>query len=370
MATVDLNISNGSCWSGPNVPLSEAYIPCGNVADGGNYTCCHYGDNCLENNACFHGMYYVTYLAGCTVQQFDDPAACGSKGLFANQSWVGLVLCDDANAWAGCPEKNNTIGDDPPTPNCTCSSDTTLFTNGPVLGDIASLPQSLSGTISWFQGHTPTAATSTAVTVSTTASTTAPSSSNLISSSATPKSSISATPTPSAHPPAGLTTGEKAGIGIAVGVISLLVACLIAVYILMRKRKAKRENDIKASEAAAAAKERSSRRDPDPDSPGHLGYKAELPAHEPTSATTEDFIPSPPPPGHRRQYQAYDPRIHQQRAHMSEPVPVSHQDRMQSQGPQISYVSPQTTGRNDASEGQTGSPVIGQAVSVYHELEA
>ncbi len=56
MSEINPSVSNGSCWANVNVALEDEYIPCGNVADGNSYACCHYGDNCLASNACYHAQ--------------------------------------------------------------------------------------------------------------------------------------------------------------------------------------------------------------------------------------------------------------------------------------------------------------------------
>lgn len=51
----DPNISNGTCYYGPNKKANSRYIPCGNAALG-HVSCCESGDTCLSNNACFNGQ--------------------------------------------------------------------------------------------------------------------------------------------------------------------------------------------------------------------------------------------------------------------------------------------------------------------------
>ena len=47
------NISNGTCYYGPEKQANSKYIPCGNAALA-HFTCCEGGDMCLSNNACYN----------------------------------------------------------------------------------------------------------------------------------------------------------------------------------------------------------------------------------------------------------------------------------------------------------------------------
>ncbi|KAI1751764.1 hypothetical protein F4782DRAFT_531273 [Xylaria castorea] len=294
MEGVNLNISNGLCWSNVNVALEDEYIPCGNVDSGNSYACCHYGDNCLSSNACYHETYDITYLAGCTSQDFSSPA-CQKKGNFFDQSWVGLVRCDpDQTLWAGCPETGDIVGTSPPS-NCKCSKDTILFQDKPRLDNIASLPRSLGGTISWFPNYEPTTAIST-YTPSTTATRTTYSTVVSTTSSDDPTGLSPQTPTSSAAaPPAsGLSIGEKAGIGVG-GAFGALALIVIAAILQRRKVKSKENQGSQPSLPTM---------EPGPVQYGpHIpgssvlgGFKAELPADEPRSASTiaTSSVPSSP----------------------------------------------------------------------------
>ncbi|KAI0202033.1 hypothetical protein F4808DRAFT_92814 [Astrocystis sublimbata] len=293
MGGVNLNISNGLCWSNVNVALEEEYIPCGNVESGNNYACCHYGDNCLSSNACYHERYDITYLAGCTSQDFSAPA-CQKKGGFYNQPWVGLVRCDpDQTYWAGCQERHNVIGTSPPT-NCKCSEDTILFQDKPRLDNIASLPQSLGGTISWFPGHEPTTATSS------TTSTRGTSSITISTTGSTPTStSNTQTPTSSAVVPLseGLSAGEKAGIGVGSAFGALALICLITIIVILRRRMAGTKEEA-SSQPRLPTVESNHFHDGrhTPNTPMLSGYKAELPADEPRTASTVPLSPLPVSP--------------------------------------------------------------------------
>ncbi|KAI8633837.1 hypothetical protein F5Y19DRAFT_489283 [Xylariaceae sp. FL1651] len=377
MGDVDPNISNGSCWANVNVALEEAYIPCGNAADGNSYACCRYGDNCLSSNACYHGRFSITYLAGCTSQDFRGPA-CQNKGDFYNQSWVGLQRCDpDQFSWAGCPEKDEVVGTSPPSANCICSPDKVLFQDGPMLENIASLPQSLGGTISWYPNHKPTAITASKMSPQATLSTTTTgaSSSDLAQPSQTISTANSTAPTSSR-----LSIGQEAGMGVGIGlgvviVVSLVVA--IAMF-LHKKRKSKAEDNPQAtpSPSSPPTVQEDPPRQP---SPPYIGYKAELPADEPLSASTmaTTSMPSTPTsslyPG-KRQYKAYNPRIHGSYSERSStfsqlPSPIFGQGHSPASSP-ASLHTPQRTGQPLGSTIESGNSVVEQASSTsVHELE-
>ncbi|RYC61270.1 hypothetical protein CHU98_g4941 [Xylaria longipes] len=276
MDEVNLNISNGLCWSNVNVALEDEYIP----------------------NACYHEKYDITYLAGCTSQDFSGPA-CQKKGDFFDQSWVGLVRCDpDQTLWAGCPETGDVVGTNPPTSNCKCSKDTILFQDKPRLDNIARLPQSLSGTISWFPDYEPTTAISTD-TPSTTFTRTTYSTVVLTTSSDDPTKLSPQTPTSSAAvpPTSGLSIGEKAGIGVGSAFGALVVGCLIVIAVILQRRKAKTKENPSSQPSLPIIEPGPVQYGPHvPGSSVLGGFKAELPTDEPRNAskTAISSIPSSP----------------------------------------------------------------------------
>ncbi|KAI0407602.1 hypothetical protein F4802DRAFT_518837 [Xylaria palmicola] len=315
----DTSISNGSCWSNVNVALEDDYIPCGNVASGNSYACCHYGDNCLSSNACYHARFGITYLAGCTSQDFSGPA-CQNKGDFFDQPWVGLVRCDpDQTSWAGCPEEDNIVGTKPPTANCKCSKDTILFEDSPTLENIASLPHDLGGTISWFPGHEPATSIPTDNPSSTTTRATgsmAPSSpSNSGVPSSSPPAPTSTPSTPSSPPTTSLSVGAKAGIGVGSAIGAIAIGCLIALAVIRRRRRGKKEMPGSPPSLPTAALDPAQR---GPSAPGFSvlgGFKAELPADEPWSPATlapssMPSSPAPTPSPSQGQYQPYRPGVY------------------------------------------------------------
>ncbi|KAI1355246.1 hypothetical protein F5Y01DRAFT_328098, partial [Xylaria sp. FL0043] len=317
MPEIDQSVSNGSCWANVNVALEDEYIPCGNVADGNSYACCHYGDNCLSSNACYHAKFGITYLAGCTSQDFSGPA-CQNKGEFINQSWVGLTRCDpDQSSWAGCPEKGGVVGSYPPTANCKCSKDTVLFQDNPTLANIARLPMRLGDAISWFPGHEPTKSV---VTETASAASTPSAHSPPVTSMSTDSPAESNPPTPTsstaAPPVTGLTAGQKAGIGAGSALGALAVVCLI-IFTILRKHKAKKKGPPNSPDFPPTISHDPAQPEPSVPNFSAIGaFKAELSADEPPSASTiaPSSIPNSPSPAQSpaysttpHQYQPYRP---------------------------------------------------------------
>ncbi|KAI0514557.1 hypothetical protein F5B22DRAFT_232184 [Xylaria bambusicola] len=384
MSKINPNTSSGSCWANVNVALEDEYIPCGNAATGNSYACCHYGDNCLSSNACYHAKFGITYLAGCTSQDFSGPA-CQNKGQFYNQSWVGLTRCDpDQNSWAGCPEDEGVVGSAPPTANCKCKKDTVLFEDMPMLENIASLPQKLGGSISWFPGHEPTSSASTQTTLPTLTQSTSGGSATESSLSASTTSPISPTlsttaevATATAPPPSGgLSPGEKAGIGIGSVLGAAVIASLIFAAILLYRRRAKKETPNFQPFLPTVEPDPIQ---PDPPAPSFLalgGFKAELPAEGPPSANSiaPSTIPNSPSPmqspiqssAHSiTAYQPYHPGVYANSRHSN----VS-QISSPAQGYPESLMSTPTPQPSDDTRagGGRGNPRFGQPDTI-HELQ-
>ncbi|KAI0912108.1 hypothetical protein F4823DRAFT_623133 [Ustulina deusta] len=373
MSEINPSVSNGSCWANVNVALEDEYIPCGNVADGNSYACCHYGDNCLASNACYHAQFGITYLAGCTSQDFSGPA-CQNKGEFFNQSWVGLTRCDpDQNSWAGCQEKEGVVGSDPPTANCKCSKDAILFQNSPTLENIASLPQQLGATISWFPGHEPTESMLTETPPSTL---TQPTHSTTVSSTSSDSPAESNPPMPTspttAPPSTGLSAGEKAGIGIGSALGALAVGCL-AIFMILRKRKAKKK-EAPSFQSFLPTTELNPAQ-PEPSLPGFSalsGFKAELPADGPPSASTiaSPSIPNSPSPAQSpaqsatsHQYQPYRPGAYGNNRH-SNVSQLSSGTQGYSES-LLSTLTPQAPEEPRTSAAGRGHPKISQHDTIY-----
>ncbi|KAK0642043.1 hypothetical protein B0T16DRAFT_334981 [Cercophora newfieldiana] len=73
MSDVNPLISNGTCYYATGLRSEGSYLPCGNSALG-HASCCSAGDMCLSFNACFNSRWGVTYLAGCTDRNYQDPS--------------------------------------------------------------------------------------------------------------------------------------------------------------------------------------------------------------------------------------------------------------------------------------------------------
>ncbi|KAI0434351.1 hypothetical protein F5Y09DRAFT_357173 [Xylaria sp. FL1042] len=375
MSEMDPNVSNGSCWANVNVALEDDYIPCGNVADGNSYACCHYGDICLSSNACFHTKFGITYLAGCTSQDFSGPA-CQNKGEFFNQSWVGLTRCDpDQNSWAGCPEEEGIVGSDPPTANCKCSKDTILFQDSPILDNVARLPMRLGDVISWFPGHEPTESM---VTETPSATSTQSALSSTISSTSNDSPTESNPPAPTssiAGPPiAGLSAGEKAGIGAGSAVGALAVGSFI-IFMILRKRRAKKEATNFQHFLPTIAPDLAQPEPSMPNSSALGGFKAELSADEPPSASTmaSPWIPNSPSPAQSQalsaiphQYQPYRPGAYGNNRH-SDDSQLSSKTQGYSES-LVSALSPQVPEESRTSAVGRGHPKTRQPDTI-HELQ-
>ncbi|KAK3323882.1 hypothetical protein B0T19DRAFT_463754 [Cercophora scortea] len=152
-----IDISNGTCYSEANTELDQSFIPCGNVAFG-HIHCCSTGDKCLGDNACWNGQ-GATYLAGCTDSDYLD-ASCPDKVQYSHDPWVGLIKCN-SDEWYPCHQRAEPSTIASPGP-CVCKTQTALnfppaFTGPSMnLDDVAWMPHSSGGSLSWFPGHTPT----------------------------------------------------------------------------------------------------------------------------------------------------------------------------------------------------------------------
>ncbi|KAK3687598.1 hypothetical protein B0T22DRAFT_534963 [Podospora appendiculata] len=159
-----IDISNGTCYSEANTELDQSFIPCGNVAFG-HIHCCSTGDKCLGDNACWNGQ-GATYLAGCTDIDYQD-ASCPNKVQYGDDAWVGLIKCN-TDEWYPCHQKGNPTTIASPGP-CLCKTQTALnyppaFTGPSInLDDVAWMPHSSGGSLSWFPGHGPTHSSSDAI---------------------------------------------------------------------------------------------------------------------------------------------------------------------------------------------------------------
>ncbi|KAM7203328.1 hypothetical protein V8F33_002319 [Rhypophila sp. PSN 637] len=255
MGRPDPNVSNGTCYYQGGKKLDKAFIPCGNDAIQ-HVPCCQAGDMCLGSNACFGASYGVTYLAGCTDDNYVD-GSCPDKSPFSDSNWVGLIYVGD-NKWSPCHQKAEPTLLAPPDPCEKPKSGTTniAFTAPSVISNVGRLPLSKGGTVSWMPGKAPPTPTddgpATDGTPFLTSSTTEDSSSHVTSmtSSITATESTatevpSATSTEAADSPThtSTATGSHSGMsqgqvaGIAVGVIAAVILLGIAAVIMRRRRR-------------------------------------------------------------------------------------------------------------------------------------
>lgn len=322
-------VSNGTCYYAAGKEADQVYIPCGNVAFG-TYSCCMQGDTCLSSNACFNAeCTYLqtsilsllirsivgdTYLAGCTDPTFEDPA-CGRKGMFGEQQWVGLVRCFVSNdtssneeEWAPCTESSQpTVTKPNQGCECTASAHTAAFTDNPSLTNFAVLPANAGLTISWQPGHTPPSdltPTSASAPSTSAPSDVAPNSASRTSSTipaATTTSDLSQSSSPNPH---SLTTGAEVGLGVGIG-LGVLAICGILFLLYRRhlRKKQQQQQSTPYSESVFAShynddrplwalpKQVEKRDAPDMRSPAWSGHKSELPAED---RSTSQLIPETP----------------------------------------------------------------------------
>lgn len=79
------------CYYAPDKLASSVYSPCGQWQSDSFVSCCKLGDNCLEHGICFSRDTGMTYVAGCTHSDFEDPScnsaqSCGKGLSFHNQA--------------------------------------------------------------------------------------------------------------------------------------------------------------------------------------------------------------------------------------------------------------------------------------------
>lgn len=148
----------------------------------------------------------MTYITGCTDATYSS-SKCPHKAGYPDQQWVALARCDgnDIDLFSGCGHHKDEIvikHED-----CTCDAASALISNPasgqPTLNQIALLPTTAGGTISFNPTALPTTTSS------------------------------------SSHSGSrGLTTGAKAGIGVGVGVgVPVIVATIFMFFFLRRKKK-------------------------------------------------------------------------------------------------------------------------------------
>ncbi|OAP64739.1 hypothetical protein AYL99_00711 [Fonsecaea erecta] len=262
----DVNISNGTCYYSPGNLADPSYIPCGNTAFG-IFSCCEAGSNCLDHNACYSND-GNTYVAGCTDPTYSDPS-CPVKSPYDDQQWTGLVYCNGtSDEWTLCDDSGSGSDTVTPWPGCYCPEDETsrnvAFSAPGALAAYISLPSFLGGSMSFFDGYSPSTSitsdsasllvvtttfsdiptsTSSTVTSNPLASTPSTTSASTISSAASAASNAT---DEHAHNRTGLSPGAKIGIGVGVGLGGLIVLAVIggmAFYIRHLKQGQLKQED-------------------------------------------------------------------------------------------------------------------------------
>ncbi|KAI0474497.1 hypothetical protein F4859DRAFT_504867 [Xylaria cf. heliscus] len=205
MSNADLYISFGDCFYGEGQISDPRFIPCGNAAVAGTQACCFQGDFCLSTNVCYDNDTSVTYITGCTDATYTS-SKCPHKAGYPDQQWVALARCDgdDIALFSGCAHHKDEV--EIKHEDCTCDAASALISNPasgqPTLNQIALLPTTAGGTISFNPTALPTLPAS---------------------------SSNSGS--------RGLSTGAKAGIGVGVGVGVPVIAATIFIFWFLRRKK-------------------------------------------------------------------------------------------------------------------------------------
>ncbi|KAI1649133.1 uncharacterized protein F4817DRAFT_331917 [Daldinia loculata] len=273
-------------------------------------------------------------LAGCTDQKYSAPN-CPYKGKYGSQQWTGLQRCDDNpdiedgdDIWAACKETGDVPGSKPPA-RCKCSSDTQVISDKPKLDNVALLPTSLGGTLSWYGGKKPSVdptLVTTTITVPSTETSSLASSTSSAGSPTTSSSDSPSTPTPvdlgpgdssPVTPPTNipnastntgtgptLSTAAQAGIGVGAGVGALLIGCLIYLALLLRKRRKAKTHGSSLDSASTARQDLPSANNPPsslappppPFGQTYPSFQSELAADEPKSAVTTTTTATAPVP--------------------------------------------------------------------------
>ncbi|KAH9892384.1 hypothetical protein F4778DRAFT_750405 [Xylariomycetidae sp. FL2044] len=449
----DPNVSIGDCYAQEKAMLDAAYLPCGNAAVSGHQSCCMGNDVCLEDGVCFSSLFDYNYLAGCTNKMY-RAKACPEKGDYRNQDFVGLRSDErchqSACAMTGCRETNRIVTDGM---NTSCKFDQNAFkvlVPAKERQILASLPSSRGEKISWGPAHNTdpalspvtgtlgttfttaiggvvggtiftttfnfprTSITRTAVATSstdqrssqipfhnTTGNTTTPRQTTLsiLGDTAVPSSTRQTSPAqdpPTTSPASSrqaMSVGEQAGIGVGAGVGGLIIMCLVAIALLLhRRRKQATGNAAGSNHTYPEPTLPTIHSPPSVSSPGpnsssmveagvaYPGFKSELVANEPSNSraaidTPSTPVSSPPPPRstptQKKTFQAYDPRVHGDYAHedsvISDTATVVHAGSVHSP---ISTASPQLTGGPEENPRPAGgSDGQGQPRVVIHELQ-
>ncbi|KAF6835658.1 hypothetical protein CPLU01_04128 [Colletotrichum plurivorum] len=248
MSVLNPFISNGTCYFGPGKPAAEEWFPCGN-AELGDKTCCQRGDMCLSSKACYNGRYGITYLAGCSDPEYQDPS-CPEKGSLDDHPWTGLVYCNGTSEeWVACEQaaKPTTLTS---ADACWCpqTSRTVAFTDSSVLENIVQLPTVLGGSVIWQPGHVPLPTQ-----VDTTTTTTTPAAVTTTSEATTgtiPTISPTSTGLVVGDSQAELASSKRIGIGVGVGA-GCAVLLGVLVFLFFARRKLQRHHPMELENTKA-----------------------------------------------------------------------------------------------------------------------
>ncbi|KAK3399838.1 hypothetical protein B0T20DRAFT_350750 [Sordaria brevicollis] len=254
----DPNISNGTCYrkSASGIKLLPSdYIACGNAALG-HVGCCQINDKCLGFGTCYNKKYGTTYMAGCTDKEYQD-ANC-PYNYYSAAVWSGMIYCEDDKKWMPCMQNDFPEYVTQSAANCETSKVCPNTDVPPVFSTYTGDPIPDVGWVSFPTGGSTLSwlvADATAVyhKPSTTSIPTITSSGDLEGSQATPTSdtvsSTSSPTSPTSVPPgptatsstedsSNLSTGAIVGIGVGVGSLALLLLAGLAIFFILRRRRA------------------------------------------------------------------------------------------------------------------------------------
>lgn len=282
----DPNISNGTCYRKSSTAIKQLpshYVACGNAAIG-HVGCCQAGDMCLRFGACYNQSFGTTYVAGCTDKEYLD-ANC-PYNFYSAAIWSGMIYCDNDHKWMPCIQNDypDYITKKPADcekanvcPNTDVPPVFSTYTANSI-PDVVKLPFDLDeGSLDWKVSDASTVYHKPSTTsVPTITSSRAPEGSQ-----ATPTAGTgSSTSTPSAIPPgptatsstedsSNLSTGAMVGIGVGVGTLALLVLAGLAIFFILRRRRADNEHSQSGtSESSNAAGDVLGKESESPISPG------------------------------------------------------------------------------------------------------
>ncbi|KAK1590314.1 uncharacterized protein LY79DRAFT_516187 [Colletotrichum navitas] len=268
------------CYYDAGLAGPRELLPClpANETDNGVSWCCMAGQFCV-NQACYDGKSGVTYQYGCNDPTYKDKNCPVKGGLDrAKSPWIGLVQCNNANEgelkfWAS--NHPDTCGENCPTepdqPQVTQSVWPFEIQPLPPISDCKDLgkrvlamyaPSALGSTGGVPATYTPppgkpsptrpplrsSYATTTSIPVTQSASQVVSSGSSISTSSATPSATSSATSStasvatnaPAALGPSSPALGNGAIAGIAVSSTAVAFSALFAIFILLRRRLARK----------------------------------------------------------------------------------------------------------------------------------